>query len=32
MISGGIKVTYFAQIRLVFEMKFGDDPLGQNEI
>ena len=32
MISGGLKVTYFAQIRLVFEMKFGDDPLGQNEI
>lgn len=32
MISGGITVTYFAQIRLIFGVKFGDDPLGQNEI
>ena len=26
MISGGIKVDYFAQIRLILKTTFGDDP------
>ena len=27
MISRGIEVNWFAQIRLILEVKFGDDPL-----
>ena len=27
MISGGMKINQFAQIRLIFKAKFGDDPL-----
>ena len=32
MISGGIKVNYFAQIRFILEAKFGGNPLnGDNK-
>ena len=27
MISGGIEVNQFAEIRLILEVKFGDNPL-----
>ena len=32
MISGGIEINQFTQIRLIIEAKFGDDPLTGKEL
>ena len=32
MIPGGVEVNQLAQIRLIFKVKFGNDPLSCNQI